>query len=143
MVVPGEDPAAPARAMQDALADASVSPDAIDHLCAHATSTPVGDIAEARVLQRVLGESVGRVPVSSVKSMTGHLLSGAAALNAVACLAALREQAVPPTINLEHPDPECPLCHVAREAQPRRVKVAASNAFGFGGSNTCLVFRAA
>jgi 3-oxoacyl-[acyl-carrier-protein] synthase II len=143
MVVPGEDPAAPARAMQDALADAGVTPDAIDYLNAHATSTPVGDIAEARVLQRVLGEAVDRVPVSSVKSMTGHLLSGAAALNAVACLAALQAQAVPPTINLEHPDPECPLCHVACEAQARRVRVAVSNAFGFGGSNTCVVFKAA
>ena len=116
--------------------------DAIDYICAHATSTPLGDLAEARVLRRVLGEATARVPVSSVKSMTGHLLSGAAALNAVACLAALQAQAVPPTINLDHPDPECDLDYVPNAARCGKVRVAMSNSLGFGGHNACLVVRA-
>jgi 3-oxoacyl-[acyl-carrier-protein] synthase II len=86
---------------------------------------------------------VRAVPVSSTKSMTGHLLSAAAAVEALACLAALDRQAVPPTINLDDPDPECDLCHVPHTARPHRVRVAVSNSFGFGGSNTCLVLRAA
>ena len=107
-----------------ALADARVDPGCVDYVNAHGTSTPVGDACEAKVLQTVLGEASTRVPVSATKSMTGHLLSAAAALDAIACLAALERQAIPPTINLDHPDPECGLCHVAREARPQRVQVA-------------------
>jgi 3-oxoacyl-[acyl-carrier-protein] synthase II len=102
----------------------------------------VGDVAEARVLREVFGEAVRAVPVSSTKSMTGHLLTSAAAVEAAACLAALERQALPPTINLDDPDPECALCHVANQAQERPVRVAVSNSFGFGGSNTCLVLTA-
>jgi 3-oxoacyl-[acyl-carrier-protein] synthase II len=143
MVIPSTDPAPAVAAMRQALADARVNPEDIGYLNAHATSTPAGDTAEAKVLQTVLGLATPRVPVSSTKCMTGHLLSGAAALNALACLVALERQALPPTINLENPDPECNLCHVARQARPHPVRVAVSNSLGFGGSNTCLVLRRA
>jgi 3-oxoacyl-[acyl-carrier-protein] synthase II len=141
MVIPSTDPKPAVAAMRQALTDAAVAPEQIDFLNAHATSTPAGDTAEAIVLQMVLGEATPRVPVSSTKSMTGHLLSGAAAMNALACLVALERQALPPTINLDDPDPECTLCHVANQAQERPVRVAVSNSLGFGGSNTCLVLR--
>jgi 3-oxoacyl-[acyl-carrier-protein] synthase II len=128
--------------MRQALADAAVAPDEIDYVNAHATSTPRGDVAEAKVLEAVFGDHVRNVPVSSTKSMTGHLLTAAAAVEALACLVAMRQGAVPPTINLDDPDPECPLCHVPNQARPHPVRLAVSNSFGFGGSNTCLVLRA-
>jgi 3-oxoacyl-[acyl-carrier-protein] synthase II len=143
LVIPSTDPAPAARAMQLALDQAGITPEQIDYVNAHATSTPVGDRFETRVLQTVLGEAVHTTPVSATKSMTGHLISAAAAIEAVACLAALDRQALPPTINLDDPDPECALCHVAHQAQSRRVEVTVSNSFGFGGSNTCLVLREA
>jgi 3-oxoacyl-[acyl-carrier-protein] synthase II len=142
MVIPSPDPGPAAAAVRQALADAGVSPGDLDYVNAHATSTPVGDAAETRVLHAVLGPAVTRVPVSSTKSMTGHLLTAAAAVEALACVAAMERQALPPTINLHDPDPECDLCHVANEARPAAVRVAASNSFGFGGSNTCLVLKA-
>ncbi len=143
MVIPSPDPEPATAAMRQALADARVDPSVVDYLNAHATSTPVGDIAEARVLEAVFGASLARVPVSSTKSMTGHLLTAAAAVEALACLVAMERRAVPPTINLHEPDPECKLCHVPNAAREQRVRVAVSNSFGFGGSNTCLVLRAA
>lgn len=143
MIIPSPDPAPATEAVRQALADAGLTPAEVDYVNAHATSTPVGDAAEARVLALALGDEVKRIPVSATKSMTGHLLTGAAAIEAVACLVAIREGAVPPTINLEDPDPECNLRHVANEAQEAKVRVAVSNSFGFGGSNACVVFRAA
>ncbi|MBY0525974.1 MAG: beta-ketoacyl-[acyl-carrier-protein] synthase family protein [Gemmataceae bacterium] len=143
MVIPSPDPKPAIQAMRLALADARVVPSEIGYINAHATSTPVGDSAEARVLEAVLGDSLSKVPVSSTKSMTGHLLTAAAAVEALACLVAMERNAVPPTINLHNPDPECKLCHVPNEARPHPVRVALSNSFGFGGSNTCLVLRAA
>jgi 3-oxoacyl-[acyl-carrier-protein] synthase II len=142
MVMPSPHAEPAAAAMREALADARAAPAAIDYVNAHATATPAGDAAEARVLRLVLGEAAAVVPVSSTKSMTGHLLTAAAAVEAAACLAALERQTLPPTINLDDPDPECALCHVANEARPARVRVAVSNSFGFGGSNTCLVLTA-
>jgi 3-oxoacyl-[acyl-carrier-protein] synthase II len=142
MVIPSPDPEPALAAMQQALADAEVAPGDIDYINAHATSTPVGDIAETRVLEAVLGEAVRTVPVSSTKSMTGHCLTAAAAVEALACLIAMQRGALPPTINLDDADPECDLCHVANEARPQAVRVAVSNSFGFGGSNTCLVLKA-
>jgi 3-oxoacyl-[acyl-carrier-protein] synthase II len=142
MVIPSPDPEPATAAMRQALADAGVAPAEIDYLNAHATSTPVGDIAETRVLEAVLGPAVRKVPVSSTKSMTGHCLTAAAAVEALACLIAMQRRALPPTINLEDADPDCALCHVANEARPRTVRVAVSNSFGFGGSNTCLVLKA-
>jgi 3-oxoacyl-[acyl-carrier-protein] synthase II len=143
MVVPSPDPMPAVAAMRRALADARVNPADVGYVNAHATSTPVGDAAEAKVLAAVLGDACPRVPVSSTKSMTGHLLTAAAAVEALACVAAMRRGALPPTINLDETDPECNLCHVAHEARPADVRVAVSNSFGFGGSNTCLVLRAA
>jgi 3-oxoacyl-[acyl-carrier-protein] synthase II len=143
MVIPSPHPEPATAAMRQALADARLDPSAVDYINAHATSTPVGDIAEARVLEAVFGEALLKVPVSSTKSMTGHLLTAAAAVEALACLVAMERRAVPPTINLHEPDPECKLCHVPNEARPHPVRVAVSNSFGFGGSNTCLVLKAA
>lgn len=142
MVIPSPDPGPAIAAMRAALADAQVNPDDIDYVNAHATSTPVGDAAEARVLRGVFGEALNRVPVSSTKSMTGHMLTAAAAVEALACVVAMKNKALPPTINLDDVDPDCQLCHVPNEARPRLVRVAVSNSFGFGGSNTCLVLRA-
>ena len=139
MVIPNSDPSAAAKAMHQALADARINPDQVDYVNAHATGTVVGDQAEARVLELVFGDVLLKVPVSSTKSMTGHLLTGAAAVEALACIVAMEHQAVPPTINLDEPDPECRLCHVPHHALPHPVRVAVSNSFGFGGSNTCVV----
>jgi 3-oxoacyl-(acyl-carrier-protein) synthase len=141
MVIPSRDPEPAAAAVRAALRDAAAGSDEVDYLNAHATSTPVGDTSETRVLQAVLGAAVHSVPVSATKSMTGHALSGAAALDALACLTALERQAVPPTINLDDPDPDCALCHVAHQPRSHRVRLTVSNSFGFGGSNTCLVLR--
>jgi len=141
LVIPSSDPLPAANAVRQALDDAKINPEQIDYVNAHGTSTPVGDACETRVLQTVLGSSVNRVPVSSTKSMTGHLLSAAAAMEALVCMIALERQAVPATINLDDPDPECALCHVPNEARPQKIQVAVSNSFGFGGNNTCVVFR--
>jgi 3-oxoacyl-[acyl-carrier-protein] synthase II len=143
MVIPSPNPEPATLAMRQALSDARVNPADVDYINAHATSTPVGDIAEARVLEAVFGTALPCVPVSSTKSMTGHLLTAAAAVEAVACLVAMERMALPPTINLHQPDPECNLRHVANQAEVHQVRVAVSNSFGFGGSNTCLVLRAA
>lgn len=144
MVIPSPTATQAADAVRLALQDAQVNPDEVDYINAHATSTPVGDTAEARALHLALGERAATtVPISSTKSMTGHLLTGAAAIEAAICLIALREQAVPPTINLTEPDPECRLGHIPNTTQQRRVRVTLSNSFGFGGSNTSLILRAA
>jgi 3-oxoacyl-[acyl-carrier-protein] synthase II len=141
-VIPSPDPEPAARAIRQALAEAGVSADAVDYVNAHAPGTPVGDVLEASALAMVLGDATSRVPVSSTKSMTGHLLTAAGAIEAIACIAALEHQAIPPTINLDDPDPKCPLRHVPNHAQAASVSVAVSNSFGFGGSNTCLVLKA-
>lgn len=142
MVIPSSDPKPAIAAVDRALGDARVPPHQVDYLNAHATGTPVGDIAEAHVLEAVFLQHVRRLPVSSTKSMTGHLLTAAAAVEALACLVAIHHQAIPPTINLDKPDPECRLCHVANQAREHPVRVAVSNSFGFGGSNTTVVFSA-
>jgi len=143
MVTPCSDSTQAARAIAQALADARVTAAEIDYVNAHAAGTPVGDAAEAGAIRLALGRAADGVPVSSTKSMSGHLISGAAAFEAVACLAAIDRQAVPPTLNLDHPDPECQLDHVPHVARCRPVRVVASNSFGFGGANLCLVIRAA
>jgi 3-oxoacyl-[acyl-carrier-protein] synthase II len=142
MVIPSPDPEPAVAAMRQALDDAAVNPAEVDYINAHATSTPVGDVAETRVLASVFGDAIQKVPISSTKSMTGHLLTAAAAVEALACLVAMERRALPPTINLDDPDPECNLRHVANQAQESTVRVAVSNSFGFGGSNTCLVLKA-
>jgi 3-oxoacyl-[acyl-carrier-protein] synthase II len=141
-VIPSPDPEPAARAIRRALLEAGVEPEQVDYVNAHAPGTPVGDVLEASALAMVLGDATPRVPVSSTKSMTGHLLTAAGAVEAIACIAAIRHQALPPTINLDDPDPRCPLRHVANRAEAASVAVTVSNSFGFGGSNTCLVLRA-
>jgi 3-oxoacyl-[acyl-carrier-protein] synthase II len=129
-----------AAAMRAALADAGVTAGAVGYVNAHGTSTPLNDRAEALAAREVLGASV---PVSSTKSVTGHLLGAAGAVEAIACIQVLRKGVVPPTINLEHPDPDCDLELVANEARKADVEVALSNSFGFGGHNVTLVLCAA
>ena len=143
MVIPSADPVQAAAAITAALVDADARPADVDYVNAHAAGTPVGDVAEAGAIRLALGTAADGVPVSSTKSMSGHLISGAAAFEAVACLVALDRQAVPPTVNLDEPDPQCPLDHVPHVARRHRVRLAASNSFGFGGSNLCLVLRKA
>jgi len=141
MVTPGSDPEPAARAVRAALADARVNPDEVGYVNAHATSTPMGDRCESRVLELAFGDAIRTIPVSSTKSMTGHLLSASAAVEAVACLVALDRQTLPPTINLDDPDPECALCHIPGQSREQSVNVVVSNSFGFGGCNTSLLLR--
>jgi 3-oxoacyl-[acyl-carrier-protein] synthase II len=143
MVTPCSDPTQAARAIAAALADANVTAEAVDYINAHAAGTPVGDAAEAAAIRKALGPAADRVPVSSTKSMSGHLISAASAFEALACLAAIDGGFLPPTINLDEPDEACRLAHVPHTAVHARVEVAASNSFGFGGANLCLVLKRA
>jgi len=143
LVLPSSDPEPMCNAMRTALADAQVETHEIDYINAHAPGTPAGDRAEARALRQVLGDATATTPVSSTKSITGHLLSAAAAMEALASLVAIACQAIPPTINLDNPDPECDLNHVPHQARDASVDVVLSNSFGFGGNNTSLVLRRA
>jgi len=128
------------RCMSLAIADAGLNPSDIDHLNAHATSTPQGDPSEARAIRAVFGEHTERLSVSATKSMTGHLLGAAGAVEALFCVRALQTGVLPPTINLDRPGPDCELDHVANKARETRIRVALSNSFGFGGNNATLVF---
>ena len=130
------------RSMKMALKDAGLAPDAIDYINAHGTSTPVGDVAESEAIGAVFGEhALGKkLWVSSTKSMMGHLLGAAGAVESAVCALAIAEGKIPPTINLEDQDPQCPLDYVANTARERRVKHALNNSFGFGGTNASLVF---
>jgi len=129
------------RVMLNAMRDAKITPDQVGYVNAHGTSTPIGDRLETVALKRALGEHAKKVAVSSTKSMTGHLLGGAGGLEAGITVLALRDQILPPTINHEHPDPECDLDYVPNQARKASVEVALSNSFGFGGTNGCLAFR--
>ena len=142
MVIPCPEPQQGIAAMKQAMQDAEIVPADIDYINAHATGTPVGDICEAKILQAVLGDSVSDVPISSTKSLTGHLLSAAAAIEAVACLTSLEKQIIPPTINLEATDPECAMLrHVRNKCETASIDITVSNSFGFGGTNACLIFK--
>lgn len=129
------------RVMKAALKDAKLSPDDIGYVNAHGTSTPIGDVLETIALKRVFGDRVKNVAVSSTKSMTGHLLGGAGGLEAGISVLALRDQILPPTINLETPDPQCDLDYVPNVARKAEVEYALSNSFGFGGTNAALIFK--
>jgi 3-oxoacyl-[acyl-carrier-protein] synthase II len=137
---PTEDGEGAQRCMSLAIADASLNPSDVDHLNAHATSTPQGDPSEARAIRAVFGEHTQRLSVSATKSMTGHLLGAAGAVEALLCVRALQTGILPPTINLDRPDSECELDHVANKARETHIRVALSNSFGFGGTNATLVF---
>jgi len=128
-------------AMKAALLHAGIAPEEVDYLNMHGTSTPLGDTAETNAIKAVFGEHAYRMNVSSTKSMTGHLLGAAGAIEAIAAIEALRKDRVPPTINFEHPDDGCDLNYTFNTPQDRRVDVALSNAFGFGGHNTTVAFR--
>jgi len=141
MTLPPEDGRGAAASMLNAIRDAGVSPEEIDYINAHGTSTPAGDVAESRAVQRVLGAAAESVAMSSTKSMIGHLLGAAGAVEAVFSILAIRDGVAPPTINLDNPDEGCTLNYVPHVAQQRRIDVALSNSFGFGGTNGSLVFR--
>ena len=126
--------------MNIALADARCNPEAVNYINAHATSTLLGDEIEARAINKVFNHSAPRVPVSSTKSMMGHLLGAAGSVELIICVLAIQRGVVPPTINYEHPDPECGnLDFVPNNARETAIKVAMSNSFGFGGHNVSLV----
>lgn len=133
---------AAARAMTNAFREAGIEPSELDYINAHGTSTSLGDEIETRVIKMALKEHAGRVAVSSTKSMMGHCLGASGALEAAACVLAIDRGAIPPTINLDNPCPECDLDYVPHEAREQEVRVAASNSFGFGGHNVTLVFKA-
>ncbi|MGA7282713.1 MAG: beta-ketoacyl synthase N-terminal-like domain-containing protein, partial [Acidimicrobiia bacterium] len=129
-----------ARSMANALDDAGLEPFDIGYINAHGTSTEANDSTETAAIHIALGEAATAIPVSSTKSMTGHILGGAGAVEAIACIMAMQDQVLPPTINYEHRDPECDLDYVPNEARPASIRHAMSNSFGFGGHNVSLVF---
>ncbi len=137
---PAENGAGAALSMQLALQDAGLSPSHIGYINAHGTSTPLNDKSETAAIKTVFGEQAYRIPISSTKSMTGHLLGASGALEAVVCLKVLQENLLPPTINYETPDPECDLDYVPNRSRPAQPDHIMSNSFGFGGHNATLIF---
>src|SRR5262245_48946542 len=137
---PAEDGEGGDRVMRNAIHDAKITPADIQYVNAHGTSTPIGDVLETKAIKRTFGADT-KVAVSSTKSMTGHLLGGAGGLEAGITILALRDQVLPPTINLETPDPECDLDYVPNVARRSTLNIALSNSFGFGGTNGSLIFR--
>ena len=129
------------RVTMRALKDAQITAEDIGYVNAHGTSTPIGDALETVAIKRVFGERAKEVPVSSTKSMTGHLLGGAGGLEAGISVLALRDQMLPPTINYENPDPACDLDYVPNQARRAEVQYAISNSFGFGGTNASLILK--
>lgn len=140
MTAPPEDGSGAALSMANAVHDARLDPAAIDYINAHGTSTPAGDLAESRAVETVMGEAAKSVAVSSTKSMIGHLLGAAGAVEAVFSILAIRDQVAPPTINLDNPQEGCRLDYVPHTAREMKIDVALSNSFGFGGTNGTLVF---
>ena len=130
-----------ARAMQLALKDANLNPDRISYVNAHGTSTAANDVNETAAIKTALGEAAYKIAISSTKSMTGHLLGGSGGIEAVATVLAIANDSIPPTINLDNPDPECDLDYVPHSSRAQKVEVALSNSFGFGGHNVTLAFK--
>ena len=130
-----------ARCMANALRDAGIQPEEVSYINAHGTSTPAGDVAEVAAIKRVFGEHAYKLAVSSTKSMTGHLLGAAGAVEAIFSVLAINSQMAPPTINLDEPDEGCDLDFVPHQARSMPIDVVLSNSFGFGGTNGSLVFR--
>ena len=129
-----------AKCMSSALADAEISPDHIDHINAHGTSTQLNDLAETIAIKTVFSAHAYKIPISATKSMTGHLLGAAGSTEAIFTILALRDGIIPPTINLENPDPQCDLDYVPKESREQEINIAMSNSFGFGGTNAVLIF---
>ena len=140
-VAPDETGSAPARCMRNALADAGIGPGDVDYVNAHGTSTPLNDAAETKAMKMALGDYAYRVPISSTKSMIGHLLGAAGAVEAIATLLSINRGVIHPTINYENPDPACDLDYVPNEARRADVRCAISNGFGFGGQNCTVVLQ--
>jgi 3-oxoacyl-[acyl-carrier-protein] synthase II len=140
-VAPDESGEAPAQCMRNALADAGMTPEDVDYVNAHGTSTPLNDAAETRALKMALGERAAAVPISSTKSMIGHLLGAAGAVEAIATLLTINQAIIHPTINYERPDPACDLDYVPNQARRQDVRIAISNSFGFGGQNCTIVLK--
>jgi len=141
MTLPPPDGRGAAAAMRAAIEDAGIDPARIDYINAHGTSTPAGDVAESKAIELVLGESAARVAISSTKSMIGHLLGAAGAVEAIFTVLSIRDQIAPPTINLDHTDEACVLNYVPHVAEARRIDCALTNSFGFGGTNGSLLFQ--
>ncbi|MBK1645306.1 beta-ketoacyl-[acyl-carrier-protein] synthase II [Thiocapsa imhoffii] len=141
MTAPSENGEGACDCMLLALADAKLDPAAVHYINAHGTSTPAGDVAETMAIKRAFGERAYQIPVSSTKSMTGHMLGAAGGAEAIFTILAVRDQVAPPTINYETPDPDCDLDYVPNTARPMRIDVALTNSFGFGGTNGTLAFR--
>jgi len=141
MTMPPEDGEGAARCMRNALRDAALNPDDLDYINAHGTSTPAGDLAETMAIKAALGDAAYAVPVSSTKSMTGHMLGAAGGIEAVFSALALRDNVIPPTINLDHPGEGCDLDFVPHTAREARLDIVMSNSFGFGGTNGTLIFK--
>jgi len=130
-----------ARCMKMALRNAGLNPPDIDYINAHGTATQPGDVCETQAIKSVFGDHARTVPISSTKGATGHMLGAAGAVEMAICVKAIQKQAVPPTINLDHPDPECDLDYVPHTAREIRVNAVMTNSFGFGGHNACLVAK--
>jgi len=141
ITAPDEEGRGAAEAMRLALHSAGLKPEEVDYINAHGTSTSLNDKTETRAIRAVFGEHADRLAVSSTKSMIGHLMGAAGAVEAIATVKALETGIVHPTINYEHPDPECDLDYVPNQARKINPRVALSNSFGFGGHNACLAFR--
>lgn len=141
ITAPPEDGEGARKCMAAALRDADIDPGDVDYLNAHGTSTPVGDVGETVAIKRAFGDAASGLPVSSTKSCTGHLLGAAGAVEAIFSILAIRDNVLPPTINLEDPDPRCDLDYVPNSARDAEVGTAMTNSFGFGGTNGTLIFR--
>ena len=141
MTAPAPNGEGAARCMKLALKDARISPSDVDYINAHGTSTEYNDANETQAIKTVFGEHAYKVAISSTKSMTGHLLGAAGAVEGVFSVLALERGMIPPTINYEIPDPECDLDYVPNQARQADIRIALSNSFGFGGTNACVIFR--
>jgi 3-oxoacyl-[acyl-carrier-protein] synthase II len=141
ITTPAPEGAGAARCMRLALEDGNLQPKEVDYINAHGTATPYNDVNETQAVKQVFGEHAGRLAISSTKSMTGHLLGAAGAVEVAYTALTAYHGIVPPTINYEYPDPECDLDYVPNQARPTPVRVALSNSFGFGGTNACLALR--
>ena len=142
ITAPAEDGAGGAAAMRLAMQAAEVNPQDVDYINAHGTATPLNDASETRSIKTAFGDLAYNIPVSSTKSMTGHIMGATGALEAMFCVQAIRSGVIPPTAHYQTPDPQCDLDYVPNQAREKKVQVALSNSFGFGGHNAVLVLRA-
>lgn len=141
VTAPSSDGAGGGQAISNALASAAVNPDEVDYISAHGTATPLNDSTETKAIKRAFGKEAYNIPISSTKSMTGHMMGATGALETIFCVKAIQDSILPPTIHYETPDPECDLDYVPNHAREQKIEIAISNAFGFGGHNSVLVVR--